>query len=796
MIYNYIKSAYRYFLRHKFYSFLNITGLAIGFAASTLLALFVWQETSYDNFHEKGDRIVRVTMESKTPVRHLHQARTGALVANVFSKELPEVEKAVRFGNVSVTVQYEDKLYEEDKFLYADSTFFDIFSFNLYRGNPKEALNGPNKVVLTKEAALRYFDEKDPVGESILINNEEFIITGIIEKAPENSQIKYDFIGSFASLKTYYNNPTWLSTNFYTYLLLQSPGSIDQLQGKIFDYMKTKEKETRMTGDNYLTFHLEPLKDVHVYSTLPGLEPNIDVRYIYIFMIVSILVLFIACINYMNLATARSVDRGVEVGIRKVLGAQKNQLFWQYINEAFISVVAATLIALVIVNLTLPFFNLMLDRSYTMDLLLNKEVLLVIIGVITFVSLAAGAYPSLIMTKLAPSKTLKGAFKSSVSGLLLRRGLIIFQFIISSTLIISSFIIYNQLSFIQHSNLGYQKEHVIIQRINNKVVEKIDELRNRLSQYPQIEEITLAFREPMFFVINNPISISEENQILAAVNPVEQNFLNTLNIKLVAGKDFSIYDQEKALSDSALLLLKKETSVIINEKASRELGLTPEEAIGKNAHFRGGNAVIIGVVKDFHFAPMHQEIGPLVLYVEKLYNRMFIRVKGDDMASTLELIGNNWKEVAPLIPFDPKFLDQEYNAVYSNEQKLGYLSLFFTAITVLLGCLGLLGLSALLISHRTKEIGIRKVLGASIPQIVHVLSKEYVKLVIIAFLVAVPLSWYAMDQWLQTFTYKIDMPYIVYFITGGLLLALALLILSTQTIKAALRNPVDVLKSE
>lgn len=795
MIYNYFKSAYRYFLRHRFFSFLNITGLAIGFAATLLLALFVWQESNYDTFHEKGDRIVRVTMEYKYDDQKAETAVTGALVASAFSRELPEVEKAVRFAKFPVSVQYEEHLYEEDKFLYADSTFFDIFSFNLLKGNPKEALNGPHKVVVTQEAARRYFGDEDPVGKSVLINNsKEYVVTGIIERAPGNSQIKYDFIGSFASLGAY-KNESWFNANYYTYLLLQSPESKDQLQGKIFDYMKTKEKETRMSGENYLTYNLEPLQDVHVYSSLSGLEPNIDSRYIYIFFIVAVLVLFIACINYMNLATARAVDRGVEVGIRKVLGAQKHQLFWQYINEAFISVIAATLLAWVIASLALPLFNLMLNKSYTMDLLLNSEALLVISALIVIISLGAGAYPSLVMSKFIPSKTLKGAFKTSTSGILLRRGLIIFQFIISATLVICSLVIYKQLSYIQCANLGYQKEHVIVQRIDRQVVKKIDALRNSLGQFPQIEEVTMAYETPTSIDWADGISKSEEYSVMTAASPVEMNYLNTLNIELVAGNDFTIHDQQKAYSDSADLLHQKERSIIINEQAALALGWSPEEAIGKQANFKG-NAVIIGVVKDFHFAPMHEEIGPLVLFIDNIYNTMIIRVKGDNIASTLDVLATKWKEVAPHIPFDPEFMDQEYDAMYSNEQQLGQLSLFFTAITVILGCLGLLGLSALLISHRTQEIGIRKVLGASIPQIIHVLSKDFVKLVIIAFVIAVPLSWYAMDQWLQAFTYKIDMPYFIFPLAGSILLILALITLSTQTIKAAIRNPADVLKSE
>ncbi|MGK7392254.1 MAG: ABC transporter permease [Candidatus Cyclobacteriaceae bacterium M2_1C_046] len=794
MIYNYFKSAVRYFQRHRFFTILNITGLAIGFAATLLLTLFVWQESSYDNFHEKGDRIARVTMEYKYQDQQAETAVTGALVAQVFSEELPEVEKAVRFAKFPVRVQYEDFIKEEDKFLYADSTFFDIFSFNLKRGNPQQALQGPYKVVLTQEAAQLYFGNEDPIGKSMKINDKiEYEVTGIIEKAPGNSQIKYDMIASFASLGAY-KKPVWFNANYFTYLLLYSPQQIEQLNDKVFDFMKTKEKETGMSGENYLTYHLEPLQDVHVYSELSGMEANIDVRYIYIFSFVAILVLLIACVNYMNLSTARAVDRGVEVGIRKVLGAQRNQLFWQYINEAFISIIIAAAIAWIIVSLVLPFFNLMLDRSYTMDLLFNKEVLLIIGGILIILTFGAGAYPSLVMARFAPSKTLKGTFKSSPAGLRLRQVLVVFQFAISSALIICSLIIYKQLNFIQNTNLGYAKEQVIVQNIDAKVVEKFDALKASFKQLPQVEEMTMAYETPTRIDWADGVS-KEDKSVMIKAAPVEMNYLKTLNIDLLSGNSFSFNDQKKAFSDSAHYLHQKERSIIINEKTAEAFGWTAEEAIGQNVNFKG-NAIIIGVIDNFHFAPLHEKVGPLVLFLDNMYRDLMIRVNTGDMASTIPLMQEKWNEIVPHIPFDPQFLSEEYNALYSNEQRLGQLSLFFTTMTVLLGCLGLLGLAALMISHRTREIGIRKVLGATMPELVNVLSQNFMKLVLIGFIIAIPLSYYFMDLWLQTFSYKIDMPYFIYPLAGGILLVLTLITLSTQTIKAAMRNPADVLKSE
>ncbi len=795
MIRNYLNTAIRYFLRHRFFSFLNIFGLAVGFACSLMLAMFVWQEATYDDFHENKANIVRLITEFKAGEYQQSTAFVGSMAAPAFVRDMPEVEDAVRIFKYPTLVTHEENKFEESRFLWADSSFFDMFSFPLIQGNPRTALSAPKQVVLTPATAAKYFGDRDPIGQVLVINNSsEYVVTGIIEEAPVNSQIRYDMIASFSSLRAG-SNPSWFPANYYTYLYLHPEADREALNAKINAYMVDLGDEIRLTGENYLKYHFENLTDVHLRSEYSGLEPNIDQRYVIIFFIVTILILVIACINYMNLATARAADRGTEVGVRKVMGAHRGQLFWQYITESFLSVLIAAGLSIVLAAVILPVFNEALSRDYSMDVFMAPLPVIVIATVLILVSIGAGLYPAMVLTQFNPVKTLKGSFSTSAAGLGLRRALIVFQFVVSAGLIISSLVIYQQLDFIKTSNLGYQKENVIAQSVDDDVIASFEALKSQLSSIPQVESVTLIYETPVSIGWGDGLVTPEGEQILINANPVEQDYLKTFKIKLLAGRDFDRQDQIQANSDSAYFLDQESRNIILNARAARDLGWEPEEAIGKRLDFKG-NSTIIGVTENFYFAPVHEEVGPLILFVEKAYNQMAVRLSGGDMPGALDLIESEWEKIAPHIPFDPQFLDEEYNAMYENEEKLGMLFAFFTVLTITLGVLGLLGLSALMISHRTREIGIRKVLGASVQQIVGVLSVDFVKLVLIAFVIAIPIAWYAMDQWLQTFAHRISMPWYLFVISGIALLVLTLATLSTQTVRAALRNPTDVMRSE
>ncbi|MBL3658330.1 ABC transporter permease [Fulvivirga sediminis] len=795
MIRNYFISAVRYFLRHKRFTFLNITGLAIGFAFSILLILFVWQESGYDQFHEKKDRLARVTMEYVYSGKHSYHAVTGSIVAPTLYREFPEVESVIRFDNSPRTVKYQHKLFKEEAFLHADSTLFDMFSFHLLKGNPAKALNAPNKVLLTPAMVMKYFGDENPIGQSIKVDNRDYEVTGIVEEAPENSQIKYDFIGSFSSLNAY-KNELWSSANYITYLLLKNESDFDGLQQKITGYMDGQRTALGFSDGNYLTFNLEQFSDVHLHSKLSGLEPNFNITYVYLFSVVAALILLIACINYINLSTARAVERGTEVGVRKVMGASRSQLLMQYISEAIICVFIAAVLAIAIATALQPFFNVILERNYSISILLSVKPFFIIVAVLLIISLMAGMYPAVVLTRLVPSKTLKGTVKSSAAGIRLRNGLMVFQFIVSAGLIICALVIYEQLHFIQNTDLGYSREHVIVLPINNDAVKKYDLIKSNFEQLSSVESITMAYETPTKIDWGDGFTTNDGRDVMTAANPVEYNYLNTLKIQLLAGRDFTEQDQKRMVLSSTDSVSALEMPVIINKEAASALGWSPEEAIGKRIDFKSDNTVIIGVMGDFHFTPLHEKVGPLVLFLNDSYNEMMLRVSGDDMGQALSLISNKWSEILPDLPYSPTFLDDEYNALYANDRKLGELFLFFTSLAVFLGCLGLLGLSALAISHRMKEIGIRKVLGASLMQIAGLLSADFMKLILVAYAVAIPLSWYLMDRWLKEFAYHIDMPWEVFFFSGFVLVLVSLITISTQTIHAALKNPADVIRND
>ncbi len=795
MLKNYLNSAIRHFLRHRFFSFLNIAGLTVGIACSLLLAMFVWQEATYDNFHADKDRIYRITSDFKMGEYSTQTAMTGSAIGPAITSEIPEVANMVRFFKYPVVVTHEENKFEEADFIWADSSFFDVFSFRLLEGNPKTALSGRNKILLTPESALKYFGDKDPVGEMLVVDNgSEYEVTGIVEAAPVNSQIKYDFIASFTTLRAG-REPSLFPMNYYSYIMVNPNTDLAVLESKVSSLAANKASENGITGENYLKIQLEPLTEVHLTSDLPGLVPNVDKRYVVIFFIVTVLILVIACINYMNLATARAADRGTEVGVRKVMGAHRGQLFWQYITESFISVLVAFVFSIVLASLVLPYFNTALNKQYSLDIFLSPLPLTIIFTVVVLVALGSGIYPALVLTHFSPVKTLKGSARTSKAGLGLRRGLIVFQFVISAGLIICSLVIYEQIRFIQTSDIGYQKEHVVAQTVDNDVVRSYSALKSQLSSVPAVEEMTLVYETPTHINWGDGMETNDGRQLLLNANPVEYNYLNTFRISLLAGEDFTRQDQLQADSDSAQALNEAGRNIIINKRAAQELGWTPEEAVGQRIDFKG-NATIIGVTENFHYAPLHEEVGPLFLFVDRMYNQVVFRLSGSDIPGTLSLIEEEWNRIAPHIPFDPLFLDEEYNAMYENEERLGMLFGFFTILAVILGTLGLLGLSALMISNRTREIGIRKVLGASVNQIVGVLSIDFMKLVLVACMISIPLAWYAMDQWLQTFSAHISMPWYLFILAGTLLLLVSLLTLSTQTVRAALRNPTEVIRNE
>ncbi|HEV3250194.1 MAG TPA: ABC transporter permease [Puia sp.] len=793
MLRSYFKIAIRNLLRNKMLSVINILGLGVGIACCVLITLFVLNETSYDRFHRNAGRIVRVTMEYAADGIPNKVSVTGNKVFPAFKKDFPEVENGVRTLPAQAIVQLGQKIYDEKKFLYADSTLFDIFSFGLLQGDPKKVLSEPNEVVLTVSAARKYFGNENPVGKSLRIDNEKnYKVTGVAEDCPPNSQIKFDMVASFTSLEPYrYREETWWDASYYTYLLLRTPEAIGPLQAKIPGYIK--KQESGNTGNhpgNYLTFNLEPLNKVHLYSTVEGgIEPAGDYRYVYIFSLIALLIIAVACANYVNLTTARATERAKEVGIRKVMGALRLQLFGQFMGESIILVTLSCLTGLILVKFLLPTFNLLAAKQLEFKAIFQQGAIAVSAIVLCVVGMLGGSYPALLLSKFSAIKVLKGNLKAGVSGVWLRKSLIVVQFIISAGLILATMIIHSQLNFIQNKKLGYNKENIIVLPTDKFIREKLASFKSELLTNPEIRSITTTNQTPIFVPGKYDLSLNSREMIVTAVR-TDKDFIKTLQLKILSGADFTDADQK--LVDSTDI----RRPLIINETAAKSLGWTPNEAVGKSLQFQGIRGIVKGVVNDFHFSSMHEEITAFVIFLSSNTHNMLVKISGDHTAQTLQYIGQMWKSLAPYRPFEYEFLDDQFDKLYNVETRTGKLFYSFAILAIGLACLGLFGLVAFIAQQRTKEIGIRKVLGATVLNIAALLSREFIFLVVIAILVASPLAWWAMNKWLQSFAYHIVLNGWMFVGSGLIPILIALATLSFQAIKTALASPVKSLRTE
>ncbi len=798
MIKNYIKIAFRSLRRNTLFSFVNIGGLAIGLTCSLLIIIYILHEVSYDRFHEKSDRIARVIMDYGGEAKSVKTSSTGTKVAHAFSREMPEVELAVRMtADGSRIVRHQDKVFEEKYFTYADSTFFQIFSFKLLQGSPEKVLAAPEMIVISESAAKKYFGAENPVGKTLKINDRrDLMVTGVMQDFPSNSQMKFDFVASFSTIDAS-KYEDWWSANYKTYLLLKDKGSIAKMQAKMDNYMKSKVAETEVTGKDYLTYHLEPLTDTHLFSDTEGsFLPTNNISYIYIMSGISLLILFIACFTYINLLTAQSTERAKEVGIRKVIGAYRGQIFRQFLGEAFLTTFLAMVLALVLTALYLPSFGELMDRNFAFDALKNPTFWGVLASLFLVIGFFAGGYPSIVLSNLSSMNILKGTFKTSRAGLWLRKSLIIFQFAISIFLIIGTIVFHHQLSFIQNKKLGYEKEHVLVLPIDGKIIEKLQTIKNELKQNPDVLHVSMSYESPV--TVNGGYSMRrldmpEDKYLLVKALPIDEEFVKTMNLQIITGSDLTEADMKTLNNEN---FRQNYYHFILNESAARELGWSPQEAIGKKMVVSARNGEVKAVVKDFHIASMRDNITSLVLFPDTYGSVLLAKLSGKNITKTIQSIESQWKNFAPHRPFAYHFLDEEFDALYANERQISKMVDIFTFLAITLACLGLFGLVGFVARQKVKEIGIRKVLGASVLQITTLLSKDFLKLVMIAFVIASPIAYYFMDKWLADFAYRITISWWIFALAGVSAVLIALLTVSWQSIKAAVANPVKSLRSE
>lgn len=780
-------------LGNRAFTGINIIGLAIGITCCLLMAMYVQHELSFDRFHQKGDRIVRVIMSYAINGVHGNKGNfTSAKVFPAFKRNFPEVVNGVRLSPTSRLVKSGDIITNEKNFLYADSTFFEVFDFKLIRGRSNEVLKTPQSVVISEEIAKKFFGDEDPLGATLFIGSREqpFTITGISAPVPSHSQLYFDFVASFSSLGGL-NEGTYFNANYTTYLLLRNKESITSLKGKLPAFMKKELVE--MPGID-IGFELEPLYDIHLHSAYDAIIPNSNIKYIYIVGMIAILVLVIACFTYINLGTARSLERAKEVGIRKVTGAHRSQLFWQFITESSIITLFGILISGGLLFLVIPFFNQLAGKQLTPDLLFEPQILFIALLILVLISFFAGGYPAFMLSGFQPIKVLKGAFKNTERGLQLRQALIVFQFIISAFLIIATLVVRNQFNYMQDKKLGYDRAHSIVLDVDSKMLEKMDLIKSEIASIPQVLVVSNAYETPV--TIRGGYSMSEADlsrEMAVTANAIDENYLKATGIELIAGSDLTRQDiLDVSHNDSTDYY-----HFLLNESAVKALGFTAEEAIGKKMYLdetRPGE--IKGVVRDFHFRSLHAIIQPLVLFPSTFNFSLIIKTTGNDLERLITNIGNKMKVLAPHRPFEYRFMDDDYQRLYDSEKRTGRIFNVFALIALVLACLGLFGLSAYSVRQRIKEIGIRKVLGAKVGQIIFLLSKNFLKLVLVASFIATPLAWLGMQKWLESFAYRVDITAGVFVLAIVISLGIAFLTVGLQALRAAILNPTKSLRTE
>ena len=807
MIRNYLLTALRNLRRHRLYSIINILGLTIGLTCALLITTYVYYELQYDQFHEHKDRIVRASLEYGEGGVVANTAVSPTAVLPAFQREFPEIVGGVRLYDASESrprlVRSGDQTFQETGLFYADSSFFSVFSFPLLQGDPATALTAPQSVVLTAEVAEKYYGprwaQQDLVGKTLLIGTDRtpFQVTGVMANPPVYSHLHPRLVASTASLD-WFQEEMWWSANYHTYLLLNQPEAIHALREKIPTLLRREIPDAFATG-GYVAYNLLPLTDIHLRSTMDSeLEPGGDYRYVYIFSAVAVLILLVACINYVNLTTARATHRAREVGMRKVLGAYQRQLFGQFVGEAAMLATLSILLSIVLATILLPFFQQLAQRNFTLDYLTQPAAIGGIVAIGVVVSLLSGAYPALVLSSFRPVQVLKGKVKTGRTSGSLRQGLVVFQFVISTFLIISTLIIYRQLTFVQQQKLGYDKEQLLSLPLDDLVYDQYEVLKNELEKQSEVASVSAAYETPTDIQGGYSIARSgTSDKFTMAVTglPVHQDFLKTVGLELVAGHDFTRTDLAAVQKDS---FATRTYGFLINETAAQALGFSPEEALDQDITMVGRGSVLRGVVKDFHFNSLHKKIEPLVIFLEPQQSRtLLVRISSpEDIPATLASVEKVWDQVVQHRPFDFTFLDDEFQALYTAEQQAGQLFNAFAAVAVFIACLGLFGLTAFTTVQRAKEIGIRKVLGASVLSIVILLSRDVTKLVLIALFIAIPVSYFLMDRWLEGFAYRIGIPIVGLLIAGVVALLIAWVTVSYQSARAATANPVDSLRSE
>lgn len=795
MIKIYFKTARRNLRKNKMYSVINITGLAIGLACCLAIGLFVADEFSYDRFHKNYENIYRVVETQKQADGIYNVAVTPGPLAAALSKDFPEVNEATRIGNMNGLLTLDQKAIETNHIVTADSAFFSLFSFPLVLGNINKIFLRPDEVLLSETMAERFFGadwrRKEILGQPLQLNNKHTVIlTGVIQNAPDRSGIQFDALLPFSyEEKNNKRAHAWNSNNYFTYLHLRPGTNIAAFQRKIRSHLQ------RYSSEVSSTLVLQPLRDIYLKSSFDfktDWGKRSDIVYVRIFITVGLIVLLIAIVNFINLSTARASERAREVGLRKAIGAGRSSLVTQFLGESFLMTGIAVITALVLLYSLLPLLNSLSGKNITVPFQ-EPFFWIAVTGFTVLVGFLSGLYPAFYLSSFRPIRVLKGIFDVR-SGRTFRQSLVVGQFVLSIVLVIGTFIIYRQLDFVQNKNLGFDKSQLLYVRLKGDVKDKGRLFKHDLQNLPGVEKVA-ATSATLVDVTSSTIGIEWQGQVpkdnfLIYQMTVDADLLPATGMSLMSGRNFS----EKIVSDTSQV----NAAYLVNEAAVKRMGYTASSAIGKKIKLWGTDGEIIGVVKDFHFRSLKTSIEPFIFcfWPDRNYSSLFVKTSPGVVQSTLREVDKLYKQYESKYPISYGFVDQDLERLYHAEQRTGKIILYFSILTILVSCLGLFGLATFTTGQRIKEIGIRKVLGASVTGIVTLLSKDFLKLVILAFVIASPIAWYVMNRWLRDFAYQVDIKWWIFMIAGSMAIVIAFMTISFQAIKSATANPVKSLRTE
>jgi putative ABC transport system permease protein len=788
MLKNLIKTAVRHILKHFGYSILNILGLTLGITSALFLIIYVSDEVSYDRYHEKADRIYRVSSTIKEPDDQFTwifaQIPFGPQVAH----DYPEVESVVRFINMPRALfKYEDKEFNEGNFYYVDSTMFDIFSYKVLKGEVKSALLAPKKIILTERIANKYFGKSDPIGKTLTSGTDTYEVTAVIQDVPTNSHFRFDALAARNNLPK--NLGSWGYFGVFTYILLPEKTDVKafekKLEGMYDAYMKTIFESLKIT----IKYNLEPLTRIHLYSTnAQEPEPTGSVTYVYIFAIVAIFLVLIAAMNYMNLATARSTRRAREVGLRKVVGSRRSPLVLQFLSESVVFTLISLIISIILIIILLPKFNTLAAKSFTLSILHSPTVLLSLLAIAIIVGICGGSYPAFFLSRFSPVTVLKGEITQGSAGSLFRKILVVIQFSVSVIMIICTLVVFRQLKFLKTMDPGFNQKNVIELQLNGEMVRKYPVLKQIFREDPNIKYVS-STNTPVGSGSGKTIFSVETDQGMSnrGINfaIVDHDFIETLGIKMVSGRDF----QEDMLSDTL-------TGVVVNETFVKRMSWA--DPIGKKVTL--GNFIngrVIGVMKDYHQTGMYNGIESLLLiYRPKNNNTIYIKLSGLETAKSLSFIENKWKEIFPYQPFVYQYLTERFHGQFVADEKRGLIFTIFTILAVLIACLGLFGLASYMVEQRTKEIGIRKVFGANESIILRLIARDFLILVIIGIVIATPIAYSLMHNWLKNYVYRTNIGPALLILVALLTIIITFATISYKAYQASVMNPASALKTE